>query len=158
MNSNLRRRMGSELFGQFKRVRIMSHTDRGEIDVTKGEPRIFKLSWKNAAIGFSDEPWDQFSGKLRFNAIIGLEKIGGTSADLQLPNWWICSVGLQGWYAQDVYIDDKIVLSKPQTDPWNNLGKPEPAYILWKLGEHTGLHSPRNLQLWSLRSKLRLLN
>lgn len=151
--------VGSELFGQLQRIQIVAHTNRGEFVVTDGEPRLFRVIWKALGVGFSDEPWDD-PGKLRFNTIIGLEKLGGSFLEdgiyKQWPNWWICSVGLQGWYAQDVFIDGKLVLSKPQTDPWHNVGVAQTSYIFWKLGEHTGPSKKPSRLIWNLKRRMRL--
>ncbi len=155
MNPKLRRRVGSELFGQLQRIRIVAHTNRGGLVVTDGEPRVFRVTWRTLAVGFSDEPWDD-PGKLRINAIIGLEKLGGSflegGVNKKWPDWWICSVGLQGWYRQDVFIDNKLVLSKPQVSPWERINEAQLAYGLFKLGEHPPLILPWNLRLrWNLK-------
>lgn len=155
MNPKLRRKLGSEFFGQLQRIRVVANTNRGELVVTDGEPRIFRVTWRTVTVGFSDEPWDD-PGKLRINAIIGLEKLGGTFVEggvgKKWPNWWICSVSLQGWYRQDAFIDDKLVLSKPQVSVWERVNEAQPAYGLFKLGEHPPLILPRNLRVrWNLK-------
>lgn len=159
MNPKLRRMIGSELFSQLQRIRVVAHTNRGELVVTEGEPRLFRVIWKSATVGFSDEPWDD-PGKLRFSAIVSVEKLGGTfledGVNKKWPNWWICSAGLQGWYQQDVYIDGIQVLSKPQTDPWHNIGAPQTSYILWKLDEHSGPSKKPPRLIWNLKRRLRL--
>lgn len=155
MNPKLRRKVGPENFHQLQRIRIVAHTNRGELVVTDGEPRLFRVTWRTLTVGFSDEPWDD-AGRLRINAILGLEKLGGTFLECGVnktwPDWWICSISLQGWYRQDAFIDDKLVLSKPQVSVWERLNEAQPAYGLFKLGEHQPLILPLAQRIrWNLK-------
>jgi len=163
MNPILKRIVGPELFSQFNRIRIVTHTSKGALLATDGEPRVFKVWWNHATVGFSDEPWDFFAGKIKANAIIDLGKMGGkyeteNGGEESWPNWWFCLIGLMGFYRQDVYLDDQLVLSKPVTDPWHNTNIPQTSSIALKLAEHPGLQAPRHIRLWQLRCRLHMLN
>lgn len=145
-----------ELSEQLKRIRIIAYTERGKLVVTDGHPRVHARFWKRVVIGYSDEPWDHFTNS-RTAVKIELEKIGGktTLPDgtiLVIPNWYIAQISLSGWYRQEVYIDDKLVMTKPQVSIWERLNEVQPGYCLFKLGEHSGVILPWNFRIrWLLK-------
>ncbi len=135
---------------------MIAHTDRGKLMVTDGKPRVFYKSWGKLVIGFDDEPWELVAGT-RTAVKLDMERIGGKmkgagGVEIVLPNWWIVAISLSGWYRLDVYIDDKLVLSKPQVSVWERLNEAQPAYGLFKLGEHPPLVFPWYVYLrWNLK-------
>ncbi len=141
---------------QIKRIRVIAHTDRGKLVVTDGKPRIFLKSWSKVVLGYDDEPWD-FSAGTKTAVKLDMERIGGRmrgsdGTELIIPNWWIVAISLSGWYRQDVYIDNKLVLSKPQVSVWEKLNEAQPAYGLFKLGEHPPIVLPMHLRVrWILK-------
>ncbi len=162
MNPKLRRMVGSEIFEQLQRVNIVADTDRGEFVVTDGEPRLYRVGWKKAVVGFADEPWDGFSGRIRANDILDIEKLDdlwpppGTPP--RLPRWWYVSISLHGWFGQRAYIDGKQILSKDPTNPWSNVGVPQAAFVWCKLGEHEGAKIPAGWLDKKLTLDLRIRN
>ncbi len=141
---------------QLARIKVVAHTDRGKLVVTDGKPRIFWKTWGKAVIGFHDEPWELSAG-IRTAIILDIERLFGRmrssdGTELTLPNLWIVGVSLSGWYQQDVYIDGKLVMSKPQVSLWERLGEVQPGYCLFNLGEHEDFDLPWYVRLrWTLK-------
>jgi hypothetical protein len=141
---------------QLKRIRVIAYTDRGKLIVTDGKPRVYLNSWAKVVLGFDDEPWDLSAGT-KTAVKLDMERVGGRmrgsdGIEIMIPNWWIVAVSLSGWYRQDVLIDGKLVLSKPQVSVWERLNEAQPAYVLFKLGEHPPLILPWPLRVrWNLK-------
>lgn len=148
--------LDKEFSQEIGRIKVIAHTERGKLTVTDGKPRIFYKSWGKVVLGFDDEPWELSAGT-KTAVKLDIERIGGRmrgadGTELVLPNWWIVAISLSGWYRQDVYIDDKLVLSKPQVSVWERLNEAQPAYGLFKLGEHPPLDFPWYVKLrWTLK-------
>ena len=141
---------------QLKRIMVVAYTDRGKLIVTTGKPRVFYKSWGKLVLGYDDEPWELSAG-VKTDVKFDIERIGGRirgagGIELVLPNWWIVAITLSGWYRLDVYIDEKLVLSKPQVSVWEGLNEPQPAYGLFKLGEHPPLVQPLSARFrWNMK-------
>ncbi len=148
--------MSKDLNDQLRRIKVVAHTERGKLVVTDARPRIFRKTWKRVVVGYADEPWDPFS-RSRTAVKIEIEKIGGRAkgpngAETTIPNWYIAQVSLSGWYPQDVFIDGKLVMSKPQVSIWERLNEVQPGYCLFHLGEHSGKVLPWYLNVrWMLK-------